>query len=165
VHQCPSLQDLVHPEVGLGLLSKMIGHDLSGFPVDGPVPDLPESNGGKSRSELLVALARRENLSIRQLYVRIAGARGHRQILGTPETIADQLEEWFAGGAADGFNIMPPTLPEGLNDFVQLVIPELQRRGLFRTEYEADTLRGNLGLQRPGNRLTQRAPALSVAAE
>jgi alkanesulfonate monooxygenase len=143
------LQGLIHPEVGLSLLSGMIGVDLSGHPVDGPLPDLPESNGGKSRQDLLIRLARRENLTIRQLYLRIAGARGHRQIRGTPQTIADELEAWFRGGAADGFNIMPPMLPGSLDDFVELVIPELQRRGLFRTEYEGRTLRENLGLPRP----------------
>ena len=125
------------------------GVDLSGCPVDGPLPDLPESNGGKSRQDLLIRLARREELTIRQLYLRIAGARGHRQIRGTPQAIADELEAWFRGGAADGFNIMPPMLPGSLDDFVELVIPELQRRGLFRTEYEGRTLRENLGLPRP----------------
>ena len=144
------LQDLIHPEVGLSLLSGMLGGvDLSGHPVDGPLPDLPESNGGKSRQDLLIRLARRESLTIRQLYLRIAGARGHRQIRGTPQTIADELEAWFRGGAADCFNIMPPMLPGSLDDFVELVIPELQRRGLFRTEYEGRTLRENLGLPRP----------------
>ena len=159
-----SLQELIHPEVGLGLLSKMIGHDLSGHPVDGPLPEVPESNAGKSRADLLVALARREGLSIRQLYLRIAGARGHRQILGTPAQIADQLEEWFTAGAADGFNIMPPILPAGLDDFVELVIPELQRRGLFRTEYEGRTLRESLGLRRPANRFAHRGAADFAAA-
>ena len=85
------------------------------------------------------------------MYERIAGARGHREIVGTPSQIADQLEEWFENEAADGFNIQPPTFPEGFNDIVDLVIPELQRRGLFRTEYESDTLRGNLGLSVPVN--------------
>jgi len=77
---------------------------------------------------------------------------GHRTILGTPETIADQLEEWFINGAADGFNIMPPILPTGLDEFVNLVVPVLQKRGLFRTEYEGSTLREHLGLRRPVNR-------------
>ncbi len=146
------LQELIDPQVGLGLLSTMIGgFDLSGYPVDGPLPDLPETNGGKSRQKLLTELAHRENLTIRQLYLSIAGARGHKQIFGTPEQIADFLEDWFVNGGADGFNIMPPYLPGGLDDFVNLVIPELQRRGLFRTEYEGRTLRENLGLPRPVN--------------
>ncbi|SAL73749.1 nitrilotriacetate monooxygenase component A [Caballeronia udeis] len=100
-------------------------------------------------------LARRENLSIRDLYLRIAGARGHQQIVGTPESITDQLQEWFEEEGADGFNIMSPWLPGGLTEFAELVVPELQRRGLFRTEYEGTTLRENLGLPRPGNRHAQ----------
>jgi FMN-dependent oxidoreductase (nitrilotriacetate monooxygenase family) len=145
------LQDLIHPSVGLAMLSGMAGGvDLSDYPLDGPVPtDLPETNGGKSRQRLLLDLAARENLTIRQLYLRIAGARGHNTIQGTPKSIADHLENWFVNEGADGFNIMPPHLPGGLDDFVTLVIPELQRRGLFRTEYEGRTLRENLGLARP----------------
>ncbi|WP_437678920.1 LLM class flavin-dependent oxidoreductase [Sorangium sp. So ce131] len=147
------LQALIHPAVGLALLSGMAGGaDLSQYPVDGPLPDLPESNGGKSRQKLLVDLARRNNLTIRGLYEWIAGARGHRQLVGTPESIADQLEQWFVEGAADGFNVMPPHLPGGLTDFIDLVIPELRRRGLFRVEYEGRTLRENLGLPRPANK-------------
>jgi N-acetyl-S-(2-succino)cysteine monooxygenase len=150
------LQDLIHPEVGVALLSKMIGGvDLSAYPVDGPVPDLPETNGGKSRQQLLFDLARRENLSIRDLYLRIAGARGHQQVVGTPASIADQLQQWFEEEGADGFNIMSPWLPGGLTEFAELVVPELQRRGLFRTEYEGTTLRENLGLPRPANRYAQ----------
>ena len=99
-------------------------------------------------------LARRENLSIRQLYQAIAGARGHWTIWGTPQQIVDRLEEWFVNDAADGFNIMPPYLPGGLDEFVDLVIPILQERGLFRSEYEGRTLRENLGLSRPVNRFS-----------
>ncbi|MFN6563481.1 MAG: LLM class flavin-dependent oxidoreductase [Nostoc sp. ChiSLP01] len=159
------LQELIHPSVGLGLLSGLIGgHDLSKYPLDGPLPDLPDTNGGKSRLQLITDLARRENLTIRQLYLWIAGARGHRTILGTPEQIADQLEDWFVNDGADGFNIMPPWLPGGLDEFVDLVIPELQRRGLFRTEYEGRTLRENLGLPRPVNQFTKAAsPELAGA--
>jgi FMN-dependent oxidoreductase (nitrilotriacetate monooxygenase family) len=153
-----ALQDLIHPDVGLALLSKMTGNvDLSAFPIDGPLPELPETNGGKSRQQLLFDLARRENLSIRDLYLRIAGARGHQQVVGTPESIADQLQQWFEEEGADGFNIMSPWLPGGLTEFADLVVPELQRRGLFRTEYEGKTLRQNLGLPRPENRYAQAA--------
>lgn len=159
------IQDLIHPQVGLALLGGMIGgFDLSQYPLDGPLPDLPETNGGKSRQKLLTDLARRENLTIRQLYQAIAGARGHRQILGTPEQIADQLEEWFVNDAADGFNIMPPYLPGGLDEFVDLVIPELQRRGLFRTEYEGNTLREHLGLPRPTNQFVKASTPELVGA-
>jgi alkanesulfonate monooxygenase len=146
------LQNLIHPSVGLALLSGNIGgFDLSDYPLDGPLPELPETNLNKSRQKLVTDLARRENLTIRQLYQAIAGARGHRTIWGTPEQIADQLEEWFVKDAADGFNIMPPYLPGGLDEFVQQVIPILQQRGLFRTEYEGRTLRENLGLSRPAS--------------
>jgi alkanesulfonate monooxygenase len=147
------LQELVHPQVGLGLVAWVYGgKDLSSYPLDGPPPEFPEdTNGSKSRLKLVSDLANRENLTLRELYLAIAGARGHRTIWGTPQHIADQLEEWFLNDGADGFNIMPPYLSGGLEEFVDLVIPELQRRGLFRTEYEGQTLRENLGLPRPVN--------------
>ena len=157
------LQNLIQPEVGLDLLSTMIGVDLSGYPVDGPVPELPETNGGKSRQNLLLDLARREKLTIRQLYLRIAGARGHWQVVGTPTHIADVLEERFQNYGADGFNVMSPIKPGGLTDFIELVVPELRRRGLFRSEYEGRTLRENLGLARPVYRA--RGAAVLTAAE
>jgi alkanesulfonate monooxygenase len=154
------LQALIHPQVGLSLLSGLVGSfDLSAYPLDAPFPDLPPTNLAQSRQQLLIDLAQRENLTIRQLYLWIAGARGHWQILGTPVQIVDQLEEWFLNGGADGFNIMPPYLPGGLDEFVELVIPELQRRGLFRTEYEGRTLRENLGLPRPSNQFSRSTPA------
>jgi FMN-dependent oxidoreductase (nitrilotriacetate monooxygenase family) len=160
-----ALQDLIHPVVGVSLLSNMLGgFDLSGYPVDGPIPELPETNGGKSRQVLLVDLARRDKLTIRQLYLRIAGARGHQQVVGTPQSIADQLQQWFEEGAADGFNIMAPWLPGGLHDFIDLVLPELRRRGLFRTEYEGATLRDNLGLAVPAHRRHASPGAHRVAA-
>ncbi|HTR08012.1 MAG TPA: LLM class flavin-dependent oxidoreductase [Paraburkholderia sp.] len=144
------LQSLVDPVVGVALLSSVIGGvDLSAYDVDGPIPDLPETNGPKSRQHLLVDLARRDKLTIRELYLRIAGARGHQQVVGTPQSIADQLQQWFEEEGADGFNIMAPYFPGGLADFVELVLPELRRRGLFRTEYEGRTLRDHLGLKRP----------------
>lgn len=143
------LQALIDPVVGLALLSRMVGHDLSGHDPDGPVPELPESEGLKSRQQLMLDLARREGLSLRRLYLRIAGARGHSQIVGTPVQIVDEMEARFRAGGADGFNIMPPTLPGGLDDFIELVLPELRRRGLFRTEYEGTTLRSHLGSRPP----------------
>jgi FMN-dependent oxidoreductase (nitrilotriacetate monooxygenase family) len=153
-----ALQELIDPAVGLALLSNMSGGiDLSQYPVDGPVPELPETNGGKSRQRLLLDLARRDNLTIRDLYLRIAGARGHQQVIGTPQSIADQLQQWFEEEGADGFNIMSPWLPGGLSEFADTVVPELQRRGLFRTEYAGRTLREHLGLPRPVNRNTQTA--------
>ena len=115
----------------------------------------------------MVDLAKRENLSIRQLYMRVIGQRAHRTVCGTPNDIADAMEEWFKAGACDGFNVLPLTFPNGLNDLVDLVIPELQRRGLFRKEYEGKTLRENLGLPKPVNRYMQqrgRSPRRSRAA-
>lgn len=147
------LQDLIEPQLGLALLSGMAGGlDLSAYPLDGPLPELPPSNAMKSRQALFIELARRESLSIRQLYLKVAGARGHCTLVGGPRQIADHLEQWFTNGAADGFNIMPPLLPDGLDSFVDLVVPELQKRGLFRREYQGKTLREHLGLQRPRRR-------------
>ncbi len=113
---------------------------------------MPLSNTQQGRQKMVVDTARNEGLTIRQLYMRVAGARGHRMIHGTAGEIADSLEEWYRTGAADGFNIMPQTLPGGFADFTEFVVPELQRRGLFRTQYEGRTLRENLGLPRPANR-------------
>jgi FMN-dependent oxidoreductase (nitrilotriacetate monooxygenase family) len=145
------LQELVEPAQGLALLGRMIGNmDLSGYPLDGPLPELPlTETGQRSRQKLLTDLAQGENLSIRQLYLRIAGGRGHLTVVGTPRTVADRMQEWLEQEAADGFNVMPAWLPGGLDDFARLVVPELQRRGLFRTEYEGTTLREHLGLARP----------------
>jgi alkanesulfonate monooxygenase SsuD/methylene tetrahydromethanopterin reductase-like flavin-dependent oxidoreductase (luciferase family) len=155
---------LIQPEVGLNLLSQLSGVDLRSYPLDGPVPlDPPATNAGKSRQALVLDLAHRENLTIRQLYLRIAGARGHWQVVGTPSQIADVMEERFENYGADGFNIMAPIMPGGLVDFIELVVPELRRRGLFRHEYEGSTLRENLGLKRPANRFFGENSA--VAAE
>jgi N-acetyl-S-(2-succino)cysteine monooxygenase len=146
------LQELVLPAVGLSMLSDSLNVDLSNYPLDGPLPELPNLdhiNGGKSRFTLVSDMAKREGLTIRQLINRVTGARGHRTIYGTPVQIADQLEEWFVNQACDGFNIMPPYLPGGLEEFVNLVVPELQRRGLYRTEYTGMTLREHLGLAKP----------------
>ncbi|MFJ9943666.1 LLM class flavin-dependent oxidoreductase [Streptomyces erythrochromogenes] len=149
------LTDLQVPEYGLAQLSGMLGVNLTGLPLDGPLPDLPEErdiNGNKSRFTLVAELARRDGLDLRGLIARLGAGRGHRVFAGTPEQIADQLEQWFTQGAADGFNIMAPVLPTGLTDFVDQVVPILQRRGLFRTEYTGRTLRENYGLPRPANR-------------
>lgn len=148
------LNELITPEYGVYQLSRIVERDLSGYPLDGPLPELPGEDqiaGMKSRFSLVTTLARRENLTIRQLIQRLAGGRGHRVFAGTPEQVADQLDLWFASGAADGFNVMPPALPGGLEDFVDQVVPLLQQRGLFRTEYEGTTLREHYGLTRPRN--------------
>jgi N-acetyl-S-(2-succino)cysteine monooxygenase len=123
-----------------------MGYDVTRCDPDGPLPDVPLNNVNFSRTEMLVNLARREHLTVRQLYQRISGGRGHFQTHGTPKQIADMMEEWFTTGAADGFNFMAPVFPDGLDDFVELVVPELQRRGLYRTHYQGNTLRSHLGL-------------------
>ena len=150
------LQDLIHPEVGVALLGRRMGFDFSGYPVDGPVPEMPMDAVLSSRVEQMNILARSENLTIRQLYQRFAASRGHFSVVGTPKQVADQMTEWFEDGAADGFNVMAPYLPGGLDDFVELVVPEMQRRGLFKTQYEGATLRDHLGLKRPESRYTSR---------
>jgi FMN-dependent oxidoreductase (nitrilotriacetate monooxygenase family) len=146
-----ALQDLIPDEVGVALLASYLSiKNLSAFPIDGPLPEMPPTDGIQSRQQLIIDLARRENLSIRETARHFAGARGHWQLIGTPSHIADELEARFRGAGADGFNIMPPLFPGGLEDFVTLVIPELQHRGLFRQSYEGTTLRENLGLRPPG---------------
>jgi FMN-dependent oxidoreductase (nitrilotriacetate monooxygenase family) len=156
------LQALLEPSVGLDMLADLAGVDeVRTLPVDALISELPETEGGKSRRALFLELAARENLTLRQLYQRVAGARGHWQVVGTAEDIADQLEERFVNWGADGFNIMSPVLPWGLSDFVELVVPELRRRGLFRSEYQGSTLREHLGLRRPAPKVA----AAMLAAE
>ncbi|RWC19462.1 LLM class flavin-dependent oxidoreductase [Mesorhizobium sp.] len=146
------LQELIPDEVGVALLSSYLSiSDLWRYPIDGPLPELPESEGMKSRQALVVEQSRRDGLSIRQLARHFAGARGHWRIVGTPAQIADELQARFEGGAADGFNVMPSWFPGELDAFCALVVPELQRRGLFRTEYEGRTLREHLGLKGPAS--------------
>jgi alkanesulfonate monooxygenase SsuD/methylene tetrahydromethanopterin reductase-like flavin-dependent oxidoreductase (luciferase family) len=145
------LDSLVHYESAIASLSIALGHDASRFDPDGPLPEIPESNASKSSRERVVALAQREGLTVRQLAQRLGGYSGLAMV-GTPATIADQLEAWLEGCGSVGLNIMCPYVPAGLDDFVDKVVPELQRRGLFRREYEGRTLRENLGLPRPANR-------------
>ena len=152
------IQSLVHPSIAWGILKQYyVGVDLSGYSLDDKAPPLPtDTELNKSRLKLVSDLAR-TGLTLRELYLSLATARGHRTAVGTPEQIADAMVEWFDNGAADGFNIMPPVLPTGITDFVDQVVPILQKRGLFRTEYEGVTLRENLGLERPVNRFLARA--------
>src|SRR5437667_6187750 len=145
------LDSLVHPDSGIASLSIALGHDASGFDLDGPLPEIPESNASKSGRERVIERARRDNLTVRQL-AQIAGSYGGLALVGTPKMIADEMEEWLLSDACDGFNIMFPWVPGCLDDFVDRVVPELQRRHLFRREYEGKTLRENLGLPRPENR-------------
>ena len=144
------LQELIDPLTGLSHLFGQLG-DLSAYPVDGPVPE-PTDPGIRSRARLVVDLARRNGWSIRQLYMATAAGRGHRMMIGTPARIVDAMQEWIEAGAADGYNVIPATLPGSIDDFVNLVVPELQRRDLFRRAYEGTTLRQNLGLREPANR-------------
>ncbi|MCU1567849.1 MAG: nitrilotriacetate monooxygenase component, partial [Pseudarthrobacter sp.] len=150
------LDRLIKPEYARIQLAKTLRVAPEDLPLDRQLPEeLPsedEIEGAKSRYTLIVQLARREQLTVRQLIGRLGGGRGHRTFTGTPVQVADAIQEWFDGGAADGFNIMPPVLPSGLETFVDQVVPILQERGLFRTEYTGATLREHYGLERPDNR-------------
>ncbi len=149
------LDRLIKPEYARIQLAKTLRVAPEDLPLDRQLPDnLPsedEIEGAKSRYTLIVQLARREKLTVRELIGRLGGGRGHRTFTGTPVQVADAIQDWFDGGAADGFNIMPPVLPSGLEAFVDQVVPILQERGLFRTEYTSRTLRGHYGLERPAN--------------
>ena len=145
------LDSLVHYSNAIGSLSIALGHDASKFDPDGPLPDIPESNASKSGRQRAIDLAKRENLTVRQLAQRLGGHSGLAMV-GTPVTIADEMEEWLMTEGSDGFTIQFPYLPGGLDDFVDRVVPELQRRGILRREYEGKTLRDNLELPRPKNR-------------
>jgi FMN-dependent oxidoreductase (nitrilotriacetate monooxygenase family) len=146
------LLELVVPRLGIDILSHWLGHDVSQYPLDGPLPALPSVenyNGNRTRYQQIHAVAERDSLTIAQSAKRLVKARGIWDVKGTPAMIADQMEAWFREGAADGFVVMSAYLPGSLRDFATLVVPELQRRGVFRTEYTGKTLRENLGLARP----------------
>lgn len=149
------MNDLTDPEVGRKRLSgRFGGHDFSHLPLDKPLapedfPDPGTVQAARSRTEVIVGLVKREGFTLRQLLGYLAGARGHYTTAGTPEQIADLIQEWFEDGAADGFNLMPPLLPAMLDVFVSEVVPLLQKRGIFRTAYEGFTLRDHFGLPRP----------------
>jgi alkanesulfonate monooxygenase len=145
------LDGLVHYDSGIAQLSIALGTDARRFDPDGPLPAIPETNQSKSGRERVLALAKREGLTVRQLAGRLGGYGGLGMV-GTPKMVADEMQEWLETEAADGFNVMFPYLPGGLEDFVRLVVPELQRRGLFRRDYAGTTLREHLGLPRPQNR-------------
>src|SRR3977135_4485986 len=145
------LDSLVHYANAIGSLSIALGHDASKFDPDGPLPDIPESNASQSGRQRAIDLARRENLTVRQLAQRLGGYSGLAMV-GTPKTIADEMEEWLETRGSDGFTMMFPYLPGGLGDCVAGVGPDLQGRGIFRSECEGPTLRDNLGLPRPRNR-------------
>lgn len=146
------LENLIHPELGLSQLLGMFG-DLSGYPLDGPVPEIPsETNGLKSILQSWRDRLAREPMTIRQLYQAWGSGAGHLNMIGSVKSVADQMEEWLTTDACDGFAIMVPYMPGGIDDTVNLLVPELQRRGLFHLDYEGSTFRENLGLPRPANR-------------
>ncbi|MGQ4665483.1 LLM class flavin-dependent oxidoreductase [Metabacillus halosaccharovorans] len=148
------INEYIVPQYALRALSKVVNVDLFTYPLDGPLPELPsmdQINGGKSRFKVVIDIAKREKYTIRQLIQAIAFGRGHNTFAGTPEQIADHMEEWFTNEACDGFNFLPPHLPGDMEQFTKLVIPILQKRGLFRTEYSGRTLRDHFGLSRPVN--------------
>jgi alkanesulfonate monooxygenase len=149
----------VHYANAIATLSIALGTDASKFDPDKQLPDdIPESNASKSGRERAIAMGKRENLTVRQLAQRLGG-HGGLAMVGTPKTIADEMEEWLMTEGSDGFTIQFPYLPQGLDDFVDKLVPELQRRGLFRKEYEGATLRENHGLPRPKNRVFERTAA------
>jgi FMN-dependent oxidoreductase (nitrilotriacetate monooxygenase family) len=145
------LDSRVHYDSAIASLSIALGTDARDFDPDAPLPEIPETNASKSSRDRAISLAKRDNLTVRQLAQRLGGYGGPA-LIGTPSMIADQMEEWLQTEACDGFNIMFPYLPVGLDDFVDRVVPELQHRGIFRREYQGKTLRENLGLPRPDNR-------------
>jgi FMN-dependent oxidoreductase (nitrilotriacetate monooxygenase family) len=150
-----ALNDLADPEIGRQRMSlRFGGHDFSHLPLDKVLspedfPDTSTVEASRSRTEVIVGLVRREKLTLRQLLSKLAGARGHFLCIGTPEQVADALQDWFEHGVADGFNIMPPVLPQMLDVFIAEVVPILQKRGLFRRAYEGTMLRDHYGLARP----------------
>jgi FMN-dependent oxidoreductase (nitrilotriacetate monooxygenase family) len=149
------LEELIVPEHAQRRLATLLRVPVDHLDLDKPLPaDIPtedEIEGSKSRYTLIVTLARREHLTVRQLIGRLGGGRGHRTFTGTPEQVADAIEDWYRNGAADGFNIMPAVLPSGLALFADHVVPILRHRGLFRTSYDGATLRDHYGLPRPAN--------------
>ncbi|WP_243794317.1 LLM class flavin-dependent oxidoreductase [Saccharopolyspora gloriosae] len=159
------LTDRIVHGYALERLASTLGIELGEQDLDRPLPDdLPGEDRietAKSRYTLVVDLARRENLTVREIIHRLGGGRGHRTFTGTPEQVADTIEHWFTAGAADGFNVMPAVLPAGLDDFVDHVVPILRARGLFREEYEGRTLREHYGLCRPVNRFAADAGSAS----
>ena len=148
------LDSLVHYDSGIGTLNQFLDYDVSGFDPDGPLPEVPETNASRTQRENTITLARRENLTIRQLAQK-AGSYAGLAFVGTPASIAEEMTQWLFEEGSDGFNIMFPWLPGGLDAVVDMLIPELQRRGLFRVEYDGRTLREHLGLSRPVNRFFQ----------
>jgi len=162
--------ELTVPAYGLKQIRGLADVDLSALDLDAPVPLDAFGEAGnvtdntRSRKQVVAEIVAKERPTVRRLLHRLAGARGHRVFAGTPEQVADTIEEWFTSGAADGFNVMPPYYPGGLTDFTEHVVPILQRRGLFRTEYTGTTLRDHLGLPRPENQFAIRQASAQSAS-
>jgi alkanesulfonate monooxygenase len=146
------LQELIHPDHGRAYLSRRLGHDVTAMDPDKPLPDLSAVDEVGSRSGQMLDMARREGWTLRQLYQHFAATRGHMVLVGTPPDVVDSMQEWFENGACDGFNLIPPMFPGEFDAFVDMVVPELQRRGIYRTAYEGGTLRDRLGLPVPESR-------------
>lgn len=156
------LQELIHPDVGRAYLSRRLGHDVTAMDPDLPLPDLEAVDDVGTRSGQMLELAKREKWTLRQLYQHFAASRGHMVLIGTPSTVVDTMQKWFENGACDGFNIIPSMFPDEFEAFVDLVVPELQRRGLYRKSYEGNSLRDLLGLPVPESRYSSEGV---VAAE
>jgi len=140
------LQSFTDQSNALAILGEELGFDVSGYPIDAPVPELPPDPSAYSRRHLLVRLAKEKNLTLRELYHQVASARGHQIVVGTADQVANHMINWVDQGAADGFNIMPAYFPGGFDEFTSQVVPILQERGQMRREYDGVTLRENLGL-------------------
>ena len=157
------LQSWITTSNALTLVTSRIGYDVSGHPLDGPVPPPPARLNSQTFPSVLYEMAKREKMTLRDLFNLTAAARGHWVLCGTPTTIADTMEQWFVEGAADGYNMLPAWFPGGFSDFVDRVVPELQRRGLFRREYQGTTLRDHLGLARAVPSFEQPENRMNVA--
>jgi FMN-dependent oxidoreductase (nitrilotriacetate monooxygenase family) len=156
---------LTDPVYAMKVLSERMGSDMSSYPLDGPVPALPPSTIMQGHAITLAETARRRNMTLRELRDLVGLSMGHKLMCGTPEQIADEMEEWFRDGAADGFNLLPPYFPGAFEDFADQVIPVLQKRGLFRTEYTGHTLRDHLGIPRPEHPAKQRSASKEIARQ
>jgi alkanesulfonate monooxygenase SsuD/methylene tetrahydromethanopterin reductase-like flavin-dependent oxidoreductase (luciferase family) len=155
---------MVDDALGIAAVARLAGGvDIFSMDPDGPLPPLKPSNAARARQDRIVAMGKR-GMTIREIGRVLAMSQTHRVIWGTPQSIADDLTEWLEAGAADGFNLLFAHYPKPLEEWVDMVIPELQRRGLFRTEYESTTFRGNLGVPIPQNRFAKNRRSVQVHA-
>lgn len=157
------LQRLIHPAHGLAYLSRRLGHDVTGMDPDLPVPELMAMDDVGTRSGQMLDLAKRENWTLRQLYQHFAATRGHMDLVGTPATVADAMQKWFETGACDGFNLIPPMFPDEFEAFVDMVVPELQDRGIYKTAYKGSTLRDLLEVPVPESRYARGEHSVQAA--